>query len=59
MTKGMRLLIMVFILIAVVIGMTQCMQKAMQKKKAHPDNGRAPFPAIYLAEARAGAGSGS
>jgi hypothetical protein len=63
MTKGTRLLIMVFILIAVVVGMTQCMQKAMHKKKAHPQDGRAPIPRTYLAESmsvvRAGGGTGS
>jgi hypothetical protein len=43
---------MVFVLIAVVIGMTQCMQKQMMKKKAHhQEDGRSPYPAIYLAEA--------
>ena len=34
MTRGMRLMIMVMILIGVVIGMMQCASKTMQKKKA-------------------------
>jgi hypothetical protein len=51
MTKGMRLLIMVFVLVAVVIGMTQCMQKAMKKKAHHQEDGRTPHPVIYLAHA--------
>lgn len=58
MTKGMRLLIMVFILMAVVFGMMQCATKAMHKKKAHPqEDGRMPIPMIYLASASAGSRS--
>lgn len=59
MTKGMRLLMMVLILIATVVGMTQCMQKTMRKKKVNQEDGRAPIPLIPLAEVGAGAGSGS
>ncbi len=51
MTRGMRLLIMVLILIGVVIGMMQCATRTMHKKKAHhQEDGRAPMPAIYLAD---------
>ena len=59
MTKGMRLLMMVLILIATVVGMTQCMQKTMRKKKVHQEDGRTPIPLVRLAEVGAGAGSGS
>jgi hypothetical protein len=59
MSKGMRLLMMVLILIAIVVGMTQCMQKTMRKKKAHQEDGRAPIPLIHLAEAAQGTGTGS
>jgi hypothetical protein len=59
MTKGMRLLMMVLILIAIVVGMTQCMQKTMRKKKAVQEDGRAPIPLIHLAESARGSGSGS
>ncbi|HKP94500.1 MAG TPA: hypothetical protein VJ385_01965 [Fibrobacteria bacterium] len=59
MTKGMRLLIMVFILMGVVFGMMQCASKTMRKKKARQEDGRAPIPAVYLASVPAGAGSGS
>ncbi|MDB5104297.1 MAG: hypothetical protein JWP91_1986 [Fibrobacteres bacterium] len=50
MTRGMRLMIMVFILIGVVVGMMQCASKTMRKKKpAHQEDGRAPVSAPYLA----------
>jgi hypothetical protein len=50
MTKGMRLLIMVMVLLGVVLGMMQCATKTMHKKKAHhQEDGRAPFPAVHLA----------
>ena len=44
MTKGTRLMLMVLVLIAIVMGMMQCMQKSMHKKKpAHnQEDGRAP-----------------
>ncbi len=56
MTKGIRLLIMVFILMGVVIGMMQCAEKTVQKKKAHHENGRAPMPVIYYAAHGPGTG---
>lgn len=59
MSKGMRLLMMVLILIAIVVGMTQCMQKTMRKKKAQQEDSRTPIPLIHLAEAARGTGSGS
>jgi hypothetical protein len=41
MTRGMRLMIMVMILIGVVIGMLQCASKTMRKKQPqHQENGR-------------------
>ncbi|MEO7424249.1 MAG: hypothetical protein ABI036_03620 [Fibrobacteria bacterium] len=49
MTKGMRLLIVFFILICVIVGMMQCAEKAMKKKKAHIEDGRAPLPPIHFA----------
>ena len=49
MTRGMRLLIMVMILIGVVIGMMQCAAKTLHKKKPHHEDGRAPMPRLYLA----------
>ena len=56
MTRGMRLMIMVMILIGVVIGMMQCASKTMRKKKPqHQEEGRAPvseiLPPIHLAGA--------
>lgn len=40
MTRGMRLMIMVLILIGVVIGMMQCASKTMRKKKPqHQEDG--------------------
>jgi hypothetical protein len=50
MTRGMRLMIMVLILIGVVVGMMQCATKTMHRKKppSHED-GRAPMPTLYLA----------
>ncbi|MEO6095939.1 MAG: hypothetical protein ABIW76_09715 [Fibrobacteria bacterium] len=46
----MRLMIMVLILIGVVVGMMHCASKTMHKKKPHAEeDGRAPMPAIYLA----------
>jgi len=63
MTRGMRLMIMVLILIGVVVGMMQCASKTMHKKKPHlQEDGRAPMPAVYLADfvGKAGAaGTGS
>jgi disulfide bond formation protein DsbB len=42
MTRGMRLMIMVMILIGVVIGMMQCASKTMHKKKPqHQEDGTA------------------
>lgn len=49
MTRGMRLLIMVLILIAIVAGMMQCMQKTMGGKKPLPEAGRAPADTQYPA----------
>jgi disulfide bond formation protein DsbB len=51
MTRGMRLMIMVLILIGVVVGMMQCASKTMHKKKPRlQEDGRAPLPAFYLAD---------
>ena len=52
MTRGMRLMIMVMILIGVVVGMMQCASKTMRKKKPqNQEEGRVPVPAIHLAGA--------
>jgi hypothetical protein len=53
MSRGMRLMIMVLILIGVVIGMMQCASKTMHKKKPVHEEGRAPIPALYLAAGEA------
>jgi hypothetical protein len=49
MTKGMRLLILVFILICIVVAMMQCAEKTMHKKKPHIEDGSAPLPPFHYA----------
>jgi|GEM_PF-4592688 len=51
MTRGARLLLMMLILVAVVIGMTQCMQKTMSKKKSVAPGSRGFGSALILAGA--------
>jgi hypothetical protein len=46
----MRLMIMMLILAAVVVGMMQCAKKSMtHKKPTHQEDGRAPDPALLRA----------
>lgn len=51
MTKGMRLLLMMLILVAVVIGMVQCMEKTMRKNKPVAPESRNPGHSLILAGA--------
>jgi hypothetical protein len=49
MTRGTRLLLMMLILVAVVIGMTKCMQMTVRKKKAVAPESRGPAVHLILA----------
>ena len=39
MTRGMRLLILLFVFVAVIAGMMDCAKKTMKKKKLHQEEG--------------------
>ncbi len=51
MSRGMRLMIMMLILAAVVTGMLQCAKRSMTHKHAAPpaQDGRGPSPRVDLA----------